>query len=85
MALTTSHLEAAVIDPDKEILFAYKYYKILVIFLPINLNICCGCSKEPSQSFEYKQHIVWLRNKENNFPIHTLTLPPAYLSFSNSP
>ena len=32
------------IGPDKEILFA----RILVIFLPINLNMCFGCSKEPS-------------------------------------
>ena len=23
--------------------------KIAIIFLPINLNICFGCSKEPSQ------------------------------------
>ena len=28
-------------DPDKEILFR----KILIIFLPINLNMCFGCSK----------------------------------------
>ena len=33
------------IDPDK------KNYerKIVIIFLPINLNMCFGCSKEPSQ------------------------------------
>ena len=36
-------------------------------FLPSNLNICFGCSKEPSQgdcSFEYPQHMFWLRNKK---------------------
>ena len=35
--------------------------KIVNIFLPINFNICFGCSKEPSHwdgSFEYPQHII---------------------------
>ena len=36
---------------------------ILIIFLPINLNMCFGCSKEPS-SFEYPQHMFLKRNKE---------------------
>ena len=36
-------LSLTCIDPDKEILF-----KILVIFLPINSNMCFGCSKESS-------------------------------------
>ena len=38
-------------------------------FLPIDFNICFGCSKEPSHrdgSFEYPQHMFWLRNKKNN-------------------
>ena len=26
--------------------------KIVIIFLPINLNMCFGCSKEPSQSVQ---------------------------------
>ena len=33
--------------------------KIVIFFLPINLNICFGCSKEPSHSdtfFEHPQH-----------------------------
>ena len=41
--------------------------KIVNIFLPINFNICFGCSKEPSHwdgSFEYPQHMFWLRNKK---------------------
>ena len=39
--------------------------KFVNIFLPINLNICFGCSKELSHldgSFEYPQHMFWLRN-----------------------
>ena len=44
-----------------------KYFerKIINIFLPISFNIYFGCSKEPSHwdgSFEYPQHIFWLRN-----------------------
>ena len=37
--------------------------------------MCFGCSKEPSHgdgSFEYPQNMFWLRNKENNFQLHTL-------------
>ena len=54
--------------------------KIAFICLPININMCFGCSKEPSQwkepshwdgSFEYPQHMFWLSNKKNNFPAHT--------------
>ena len=52
--------------------------KIVNIFLPIWLNICLGCSKEPSHwdgSFEYPQHMFWLRNKTNYFlVVHTLNL-----------
>ena len=43
--------------------------KIVNIFLPINFNICCGCSEEPSQ---YPQHMFWLRNKKNKFSLRTL-------------
>ena len=49
--------------------------KIVIIFLSINLNICFGCSKEPSfwdHSIEYPQHMFGLRNKKNNFKSHTL-------------
>ena len=41
--------------------------KLLNIFLPISLNICFGCSKEPSHPFEYPQHMFLLRNRKNNF------------------
>ena len=32
--------------------------------------MCFGCSKEPSQrdvSFEYAQHMFWLRNNKNTY------------------
>ena len=44
--------------------------KIVIFFLSISLNICFGCSKEPSHrdgSLEYPQHMFWLRDKKNNF------------------
>ena len=69
------------IGPDKE----FYLPKIAIIFLPINSNMCFGCSKEPSHrdgSFEYPQHMFWMRNKENNFPIHTLIWRPAFYSSS---
>ena len=47
------------------------------IFLPISLNICLGCSKDPSHSdgsFEYPQHMFWLRNKKIIFLVHTFKL-----------
>ena len=37
--------------------------------------MCFGSSEEPSQwdgSFEYPQHMFWLRNKKNHFPFLTL-------------
>ena len=37
--------------------------------------MCFGCSKEPSYrdgSFEYPQHMFWLRNKKANFQLRTL-------------
>ena len=49
--------------------------KIAIIFLSISLNMYFGCSKEPSHldgSFEYPQHMFWLRNKNNNFQLRTL-------------
>ena len=36
--------------------------------------MCFVCSKEPSHrdgSFEYPQHMFWLRNKKNNFLLRT--------------
>ena len=46
--------------------------KIAIIFLSISLSMCFGYSKEPSHrdgSFEYPQHMFWLRNKKNNFQL----------------
>ena len=53
-----------------------KYFerKIVIIFLPINLNMGFGCSEEPSHrdgSSEYPQHMFQLRNKKNSFQMHT--------------
>ena len=44
--------------------------KTVIIFLPSNLNIHFGCSKDQSHgdgSFEFQQHMFWLRKKKNNF------------------
>ena len=52
----------------------------MIIFLPISLNMCFGCSKEPSHwdgSFEYPQQMFWLRNYKNNFLLHTLIWGPG--------
>ena len=52
---------------DEQIFFELE---IVTIFLPISYNICFGCSKEPSHrdgSFDYPQHMIWLRNKKINF------------------
>ena len=57
-----------------------KLRKIANIFLSISLNMCFECSKEPSHrdgSFEYPQHMFWLRNKKNNFQVRTLIWRPA--------
>ena len=61
--------------------------KNVMISLPNNLNMCFGLSKEPSHrderivssssSFEYLQHMFWMRNKENSIPIHTLIWRPG--------
>ena len=50
-------------------------HEIVNIFLLFRLNMCFVCSKEPSQrdgSFEYPQHMFWLRNKKNNFQLRAL-------------
>ena len=46
--------------------------------------MCFGCSKEPSHrdgSFEYPQHMFWLRNKKNNFQLRSLIWGPEYSTF----
>ena len=69
----------------------YSEHKNCDFFLSINLNMCFGCSKEPSHwdgSFEYPQHMLWIRNKENSFPTRTLIWRPMktklILSFPDS-
>ena len=45
--------------------------------------MCFGCPKEPShqdRSLEYPQHMFWLRNKKNNFQLHTLIWGPELSS-----
>ena len=54
--------------------------KIAIIFLSISINMCFGCSKEQSHresSFEYPQHMFWMRNKNNKFQVHTLIWGPV--------
>ena len=65
------------IGQDKE----FFEHKIIIIFLPINLNMCFGCSKEPSHRdvlSEYPQYMFLLRNKKNNFPLRFFTWRPCY-------
>ena len=43
--------------------------------------MCFGCSNEPSHrdgSFEYPQHMFWLRNEKTNFQLRTLTWVPEF-------
>ena len=60
----------------------------LFVFLPINLNICFGCSRELAHYdgyFEYPQHMFWLRiKKQNNFPLHTLIFRPVVMLYQAS-
>ena len=52
------------------------------IFLSISLNMCFECSNKPSHrdgSFEYPQHMFWLRYKKYNFQVHTLIWGPGLL------
>ena len=42
--------------------------------------MCLGCSREPSHrdgSFEYPEHMFWLRNKKKNFQLRTLIWGPG--------
>ena len=59
-------------------------HKIAIIFLSISLNMCFWVLKR-TVSFEYPQHMFWLRNKKNNFQLRTLIWGPVrvmvYLSF----
>ena len=73
------HWMELIIDLESKGLETIFWRKIVNIFLPINFNICFGCSNEPSQwdgSFEYPQHMFWLRNKKVNFLVRTLNYRP---------
>ena len=53
----------------------------MIIFLSFALNMCFGCSNERSHwdgSFEYPQHMFWMRNKKNNFQVCILYLEVCY-------
>ena len=66
-----------IVDPYNNLL------KIAINFLSVSLNMCFGCSKELSHrdgSFEYPQHMFWLRNKKNNVQLGTLILGPENLN-----
>ena len=57
------------------VIFITHQYKQYIIFLSSSLNICFWCSKEPSLwdgSFEYLQHMFWLRNKKKIMFIYAL-------------
>ena len=59
--------------------------KIAIVLLSISLNMCFGCSKEPSHwdgSFEYPQHMFWLRNTKNNFQLRTFIWRPVSTKIS---
>ena len=48
--------------------------------------MCFGCSKEVSHrdgSFEYPQHMFWLRNKKNSFQLCTLIWRSAKACLEN--
>ena len=54
--------------------------KIAITFLSIGLNMCFGCSKEPSRrddSLEYSQHMLWLSNKKITFLLHPFNNRPV--------
>ena len=54
----------------------------ILIFLPINLNMCFGCSWGPFHldgSFEYPHHMFWMRNKKIIFQYALLSGGLAFL------
>ena len=46
-------------------------HEIITIFIPISLKICFG-SSHLDGSFEYPQHMFWLKTRKNHFQLHTL-------------
>ena len=60
---------------------AFTVYKIGTYFLPIHLNMCFGCSKEPSHrdgSSEIPHHMFWLRNF---LLINSCSAEPGFILF----
>ena len=52
-----------------------------------SVETCFGCSNElPHRdgSFEYPQHMFWLRNKKNNFQLCTLIWRPVACAIHNA-
>ena len=61
-----SHVVAQMLSIIKDHLNKFFEHIIVILFLPVSFNMCFGCSKEPSHrdgSYEYPQHMFWLRNK----------------------
>ena len=57
--------------------------KIVIIFLPINLNMCFWVLKRTVSSrrfFWVPQHMFWVRNKENIFQLRSLIWSPAWFT-----
>ena len=55
-----------------------------IIFLSIGLNMCFGCSKEPSHrdgSFEYPQHMFWMKIRKKYFQVRSVIWGPEYTTF----
>ena len=48
------------------------YVKLLLFSKPLIETYVLGAQKNRDGSFEYPQHMFWMRNKENRLPIHTL-------------
>ena len=68
--LVTSFLSTIGLVKQKNVCIKLPFF-----ILSISLNMCFGCSKEPShrdRSFEYPPHLLWLRNNKNNFQLQTL-------------
>ena len=70
-ALQESHIAPLKVNLYNILIWPDKQKFVLLI----RLNMCFGCSKEPFHrdgSFEYPQHLFWLRNKKNNFLLRSL-------------
>ena len=72
--VSASHYHMLQLQTNSTSVTCKTEHKIVNSFLPISLNIWFECSKEPSRdgSFEYPQHMFWLRNKKINFLVLTL-------------